>query len=150
MPSLVDCFPGEVRQETVEVLGHQVDIRPIKAGGFAQLGARFPKFLNSGGGIDLRHMTDELMAAIIAAGTGGLGDRKAEAVAASLPVEAQARLFEAIIRITVPAQDPLPAAPEQESAASATAPESRSSRRSTSSSVRATTSGNSGTSARAS
>ena len=70
MASLVDCFPGDIRQETVEVSGHQVDIRPIKAGGFAQLGARFPKFLNSAGGVDLRHMNDELMAAIIAAGTG--------------------------------------------------------------------------------
>ena len=77
----------------------------ISAEGCLNLFARFPalqKYL-VGGGISINDMlasAPELLAAIIAAGTGTPGDTEAERVALGLPIEIQMDILEAIGRLT--------------------------------------------------
>ena len=104
MPGLVDIAP---LRETVEVRGTEIEVTGVSAMGFAQLLARFPDLRKMMSGVrveaeSLPTLLGEAIGPVIAAGTGSLGDKKAEAVAASLSVGDQMHLLEAIFNVTFP------------------------------------------------
>src|SRR5215210_1687590 len=104
MVGLIDIAP---RIETVNVQGASVAVHGITARGVAHLLGRFPelRMLMTGQSVEtdrLMEMGGDAVAAIIAAGCGYPGDDKAEIVAASLSVDAQADLLAAILRVTLP------------------------------------------------
>lgn len=93
---------------TVEVRGKSVEVFGISAEGLAYL-MRFPeiKAMLSGKEVSLDFETlsrtgPKALAAIIACGTGAVGNQKAEAVAASLTVDEQAGLLAEILTQTFP------------------------------------------------
>ncbi len=93
--------------ETVAVGGVEVEVTGVSARGVASLLGRFPELRKLMTGIevaveDMIAVGPDALAAILAAGTGAPGDKAAEAVAARLPLDAQANLLEAILRITLP------------------------------------------------
>jgi hypothetical protein len=107
MPSLIDAFGNDLAIERVTVLGRTVDIPGVSARGLAYLLGRFPDLrkLMSGRRVEeqeLLAMGGEVVGAIIAAGTGSPADERAEAFAASLPLDAQADLLSAIMKVTMP------------------------------------------------
>lgn len=86
---------------TVTVRGLDVPVTGISAKGLAVLFGRFPSLVDAvtGAGLDLSSLADlgpDVLAAVIAAGTGHPGDAKAEAVAANLSMSDQLSLVEAI------------------------------------------------------
>lgn len=86
---------------TVSVRGLEIPVTGISAKGLAVLFGRFPQLVDAvtGAGLDLSSLADlgpDVLAAVIAAGTGHPGDAKAEAVAASLSLSDQLSLVEAI------------------------------------------------------
>lgn len=106
MPGLKDIAPSFT---TVEVKGVAVPVTGVSALGVAYLFNRFPivREMLSGKEVDLSvdalaALAPDAVAAIIAVGTGCVGDPEAEAVAASLGVEHQVQLLEAIIKETMP------------------------------------------------
>lgn len=157
MVGLVDAFGGsEFAAETVSVRGKAIAVPGVSAKGIAYLLTRFPdlRALMAGRKIEeaaLLAMGGDAVAAIIAAGTGAPGDDKAEAIAGTLPLDAQADLIAAILKVTMPqgvgpfvekltglgllvGGDPFPAVPD-----------TKSTKRSMSSSAPATTKAGSGT-----
>lgn len=106
MPGLLDIASAPAR---VEVRGTQVDVFGVSAEGVAYLLANFPeiKALFSGKEVSFDTQTlatkaPKALAAIIAAGTGQVGNPQAEAVAASLGVDEQAELLAKILELTFP------------------------------------------------
>ncbi len=104
MAGLLDIAPAS---ETVVVRGTAVEVTGISVKGIATLLGRFPELqtLIQGGQLEvdtLMGLSGDIVAALIAAGTGAPGNTEAEAVAANLGIEAQADLLEAIIRQTLP------------------------------------------------
>jgi hypothetical protein len=104
MVGLIDIAP---RVETINVQGAAVAVHGVSAKGVAHLLGRFPelRMLMTGQSVEadrLMEMGGDAVAAIIAAGCGYPGDDKAEGVAASLSVDAQADLVAAILRLTLP------------------------------------------------
>ena len=105
MVGLIEIAP---RVETVDVQGALVAVHGISARGVAHLLGRFPelRMLMTGQTVEaqkLMAMGGDAVAAIIAAGSGYPGDDKAEDIAGSLSVDAQADLLAAILRLTLPA-----------------------------------------------
>ena len=106
MVGLIDIAPSV---ETIDVSGAAVAIHGVSAKGVrAHLLGRFPelRMLMTGQNVEadqLMAMGGDAVAAIIAAGCGYPGDEKAETVAGSLAVAAQADLLAAIMRVTLPA-----------------------------------------------
>ena len=95
--------------ETVTVRGTAISVPGVSLRGVAALLVRFPelRMLVTGNADkintdDLFAKAPEAVAAVIAAGTGNPGDADHEAVADSLPIEAQADLITAILRVTLP------------------------------------------------
>ena len=104
MVSLVDIAPAI---ERVTVRGQDIEVSGVSAAGVAQLLARFPDLrkLFAGRDVgmeDILGVGGELVAAIIAAGTGAPGDPAAEAAAGRLGIDEQADLLSAILRVTLP------------------------------------------------
>lgn len=106
MPGLLDIAAAPAR---VMVRGTQVDVFGVSAEGIAYLMAGFPeiKAMLSGKELSLDAETlatkaPKALAAIIAAGTGQVGNAEAEAVAASLGVDEQAELLAKIFELTFP------------------------------------------------
>jgi hypothetical protein len=105
MTGLLDIAPVT---RVVVVHGHDVEVKGISAAAVAYLLDKFPavKSLMARGQITdtegLLKAAPDVVAAIIAAGTGATGDAKSEAAAAALPLEAQFDLVEAIMAITMP------------------------------------------------
>ncbi len=104
MVGLLDIVPAKT---LVNIQGTPVEVTGVSVKGVASLLARFPELrsLLSGqeiGADKLMHIGGDIVAAIIAAGTGYPGDEKAEAVAVSLPLNDQAELVSAIIPLTMP------------------------------------------------
>lgn len=86
---------------TVSVRGLEIPVTGISARGLAVLFGRFPQLVDAvtGAGLDLSSLADlgpDVLAAVIAAGTGHPGSEQAEAVAASLSMSDQLSLIEAI------------------------------------------------------
>jgi hypothetical protein len=104
MSSLIDLA---ALSSTVKVLGKDITVHGISAGGFAQLLHRFPALAKamSGGGFkqdELIKAAPDAVAALIAAGCGDPGNKKAEEVAGKLPLEAQLDLIAATLKLTFP------------------------------------------------
>ena len=104
MVGLIDIAPSF---ERVQVRGTEIDITGVSASGVAALFGRFPELRQAISGREvevenLMQMGGSLVAAIIAAGTGALGDAKAEEIADTLSIDEQADLLLAIIRVTLP------------------------------------------------
>jgi hypothetical protein len=105
MVGLIDIAPAV---ETIDVHGTSVSVHGISAKGIAHLLGRFPELrkLMTGQQVEsenLMAMGGDAVAAIIAAGCGYPADEQAEAVAGKLAIDAQADLFAAILRLTLPA-----------------------------------------------
>jgi hypothetical protein len=104
MVGLVDIAPVT---STVSVRGQDVTVTGVSARGIATLLARFPELraLMTGREValdELLKLGGDVVAAIIAAGTGAPGDAQAEAAADNLTLEEQADLIAAIVEITMP------------------------------------------------
>lgn len=95
--------------ETVEILGSKIPVPGVSLRGVAALLARFPELraLLTGNADrikpeDLAAKAPEAVAAIIAAGLGYPDDEAQEDAAERLPIEAQADLLAAILKVTLP------------------------------------------------
>ena len=104
MVGLVDIAPVT---SMVSVRGQDIIITGVSARGIALLLARFPKLraVMTGREValdDLLKLGGDVIAAIIASGTGAPGDARAEAAADNLTLEEQADLLAAIIELTMP------------------------------------------------
>lgn len=104
MVSLVDIAPAA---EKVTIRGQAIEVSGISAAGVASLLARFPELRRFFVGRDvpvdqLTAMGGDILAAIIAAGTGSPGDEAAEKAAGRLGIDEQADLLTAILRVTLP------------------------------------------------
>jgi hypothetical protein len=104
MTGLLDIAPQRV---TVDVLGRELEVEGVTVRGIAELLRRFPglrELFAGGQGVEsIAAAMPDLVAAIIASGLGYTGDAEYEAAAERLPAEAQAKLFGAILRLTMPA-----------------------------------------------
>ena len=104
MVGLVDIAPVT---STILVRGQDITITGVSARGIALLLARFPELraVITGREVamdDLLKLGGDVIAAIIAAGTGAPGDVGAEKAADNLTLEEQADLLAAIVELTMP------------------------------------------------
>jgi hypothetical protein len=106
MVGLIDIAPSI---DSVYVQGSSVAVHGISAKGVAHLLGPFPELrkLMSGQEVEaeqLMTMGGDAVAAIISAGCGYSypGDEKAEAIAGTLAIDAQANLLAAVVRLTLP------------------------------------------------
>ena len=104
MVGLVDIAPIS---SSVTIRGQDITITGVSARGIASLLARFPELraLMTGRevGLDaLLRLGGDVIAAIIAAGTGAPADVDAEKAADNLTLEEQADLLAAIVELTMP------------------------------------------------
>jgi hypothetical protein len=104
MVGLIDIAPLTT---TVTIRKVPVDVSGVSARGIAQLLARFPELraLVTGREVAIENILalgGDVVAAIIAAGTGSPGDEAAEQAADRLSVDEQADLLVAIIELTMP------------------------------------------------
>ena len=104
MVGLVDIAPIT---SSVAIRGQDITITGVSARGIALLLARFPELRAAMTGrdvaLDLRlRLGGDVIAAIIAAGTGAPGDAHAEQAADNLTLEEQADLLAAIVELTMP------------------------------------------------
>ena len=104
MVGLVDIAPIT---SSVSIRGKDISITGVSARGIASLLARFPELraLMTGREValeDLLKLGGDVIAAIIAAGTGASGDVDAEKAADNLTLEEQADLLAAIVELTLP------------------------------------------------
>lgn len=104
MATLLDIAPAT---EIVEVRGAAIEVHGVSLTGLASLIYRYPQLseMLSGQSVDvpaLLQLSGDVVASIIAAGIGAPGDAASEAVAGKLPLEAQADLLSAILRVTMP------------------------------------------------
>ena len=104
MVGLVDIAPVT---SMVSIRGQDITITGVSARGIAFLLARFPELraVMTGREValdDLLKLGGDVIAAIIAAGTGVPGDAQAEAAADNLTLEEQADLLGAIVELTMP------------------------------------------------
>ena len=104
MVGLVDIAPVT---STVTVRGQEITVSGISARGIAHLLARFPELraLMTGREValdDLLKLGGDVIAAIIASGTGAPGDADVETAADNLTLEEQADLLAAIVELTMP------------------------------------------------
>ena len=104
MVGLVDIAPIT---SSVTIRGQDITITGVSARGIALLLARFPELraVMTGREValdDLLKLGGDVIAAIIAAGTGSPGDNDAEQAADNLTLEEQADLLAAIVEFTLP------------------------------------------------
>ena len=104
MVGLVDIAPVT---STILVRGQDITITGVSARGIALLLARFPELraVMTGREValdDLLKLGGDVIAAIIAAGTGSPGDDDAERAADNLTLEEQADLLASIVELTMP------------------------------------------------
>ena len=104
MVGLVDIAPVT---STILVRGQDITITGVSARGIALLLARVPELraVITGREVamdDLLKLGGDVIAAIIAAGTGSPGDNDAEQAADNLTLEEQADLLAAIVELTMP------------------------------------------------
>lgn len=104
MVGLVDIAPVTSK---VSVRGHDIEVVGVSAKGIALLLARFPQLraLMTGREValeDILRLGGDVVASILAAGTGKPGDEEVEAASHNLTLEEQADLLIEIIRLTMP------------------------------------------------
>jgi hypothetical protein len=104
MVGLLDIAP---LTKTVTVNGTAIEVTGVSVTGVATLMRDYPVLAKMLTGTtvaptDLISIAPDAIAAVLAAGTGTPGNKKAEEIAARLPLEAQVDLLEAIIALTMP------------------------------------------------
>ncbi|WP_291207084.1 hypothetical protein [Hyphomonas sp.] len=104
MVGLIDIAP---LTKTVTIRDVAVEVSGVSARGIAQLLARFPELraLVTGREVAIENLLTlggDVVAAIIAAGTGIPGDTAAEQAADRLSIDEQADLLVAVIELTMP------------------------------------------------
>lgn len=104
MVGLLDIAPVT---EKVSVRGTEIEVLGVSAKGIAHLLSRFPELRNliTGRGVSpeaIMEIGGDIVAAIIAAGTGYPADKRAEEIANSLSIDEQTDLMAAILRLTMP------------------------------------------------
>ena len=104
MVGLIDIVPVD---EKVVVRGKPVSVSGVSVEGIGRLLFRFPelrKMAETGkwNADELLTLSDDIVCAILAAGTGMPGNVKAEAGARNLSVGEKAALIAAVIRVTMP------------------------------------------------
>jgi hypothetical protein len=104
MVGLVDIAPAV---EKIDCGGVSVEVYGVSVRGVASLLARFPDLRKLMSGLEVEpdslvSMAPDAVAAIIAAGVGKPGDPETEAIADRMPVDVQADLLSAILRLTMP------------------------------------------------
>lgn len=104
MVGLIDIAPA---LETVEIRGARIEVCGVSAKGIALLLGRFPdlRAMMAGRTVEPERLMEtggDAVAAIIAAGCGYPGDPEQESAAGRLPLDAQADLLAAILRLTLP------------------------------------------------
>jgi hypothetical protein len=104
MVGLLDIAP---LTQTVTIRDQSIEITGVSAKGVAQLLLRFPELraLISGREVGLDQLLalgGDIVAAVIAAGCGQVGDELAEAAAGHLGLDDQAELLTAIMKLTLP------------------------------------------------
>jgi hypothetical protein len=104
MVGLIDIAP---LTKTVTIRDVAVDVSGVSARGIAQLLARFPELraLVTGRDVEIDKLLSlggDVIAAIIAAGTGAPGDEVSEQAVDKLSIDEQADLLVAIIELTMP------------------------------------------------
>ena len=104
MVGLVDIAPVT---STILVRGQNIMITGVSARGIALLLARYPELRAAMTGREvaldaLLRLGGDVIAAIIAAGTGAPGNAQAETAADNLTLEEQADLLGAIVELTMP------------------------------------------------
>lgn len=104
MTGLLDIAP---QRTTVVVHGHALEVAGVTVRGIADLLRRFPELRQLFGGGEsaieqLAATMPDLVAAAIASGLGHANDQAQEDAAAALPAEAQAKLFGAVVKLTMP------------------------------------------------
>lgn len=107
MADLLDIAPSSTRDRVAIIGGVVIDVQALHLDAIAALVTRFPglAMLLFGGANALPRLIGECGPAIgpiIAAGTGHLGDAKAEKMAGDFLVEDQLKLIGAIYRLTFP------------------------------------------------
>lgn len=104
MPGLMDVAPARA---TVEVNGTPIEVRGVSVGDIIVLFGRFPELrdmlLQQAPSVDaLVAMAPKAISAIIAAGTGQLGDEAIEKTVDSLGASMQIKLLSEVVRLTMP------------------------------------------------
>jgi len=104
MAGLIDIAPAA---ETVPIRGTAITVTGIGAHGIAALLQRFPDLRKMMSGMeidtdDLVAMGGDVVAAVLAAGTGAAGDEAAEVAAAGLSIDEQMDLLGAVMKVTMP------------------------------------------------
>lgn len=104
MAGLIDIAPAA---EQISVRGVSLDITGVSAKGIAMLLGRFPELRKMMGGVEVKmeklmDLGGDVVAPIIAAGTGAPGDADAEAAASRLTISEQAEILEVVMRLTFP------------------------------------------------
>lgn len=104
MVGLLDIAPVT---ERVSVRGQEIEVTGVSAKGVAHLLSRFPELraLVTGRGASpeaLMEIGGDIVAAIIAAGTGYPADERAEKIASELSIGEQADLIASIFKLTMP------------------------------------------------
>ncbi|MCX7344343.1 MAG: hypothetical protein NTU78_01140 [Alphaproteobacteria bacterium] len=104
MVGLLDIAP---LTQTVLVRDHPIEVTGVSAKGMAQLLLRFPELraLITGREVGLDQLLalgGDIVAAVIAAGCGQVGDAQAEAAAGRLGLDDQAELLAAVMTLTMP------------------------------------------------
>jgi hypothetical protein len=101
MTTLLDIAPVT---KTVKVGNQDLTVHGIGAHAIANLLQRFPqlRMLLTGMEVDVAKIAPDAGAAIIAAAIGKLADEKEEQAAATLHLEAQLDILEAVVELTLP------------------------------------------------
>jgi hypothetical protein len=107
MVGLLDLAPLGLPSEQVAVRGLQVDVFAIPSIDIARILKRFPvlRMAMAGKNVSPDELVEtgaDVVAAIIAAGTGDTDKAKSEEMAASLTPDEQGRLIEKIVTLTLP------------------------------------------------
>lgn len=115
MPSLLDVAPPEILRKTVDIRGTPVDVQGIPGVVWQELYAKYPtlgKIVQTGSADGVTNQAEGILAtaAVIAAGTGHHGEVAHQAAAARLSSEEQAKLLEACMQLSYPAEIFLPLA----------------------------------------
>jgi hypothetical protein len=105
---MADLLDIAASLETVEIRGQKISVPGIEARGIIYLFQKFPilrEWLTKKGGVSVERLSSagpDIVAAVIAAGTGHPGDERYEAAARNLGISDQLDLVAVIFRVTLP------------------------------------------------
>lgn len=122
MTGLLDIAPPEARTEVIDIRGKALEVRGLRKREYVAVLHRFPSFRRPAdeNDFDAAVANLDIMAPIVAAGLGKIGDRETEAnLLERLSDDELEQVFNTVMRLTLPSPSPLaetPAAAGEESA----------------------------------